>query len=398
MITVKEKMSTWKVMMGNHSVSYAAKLARVQVISAYPITPQTQVVELLSEMVGREELKAKFITVESEHSAMAACIGASITGARTFTATSSHGLALMHEMLHWATGSRTPVVMAVINRAMGPPWNIWSDQLDSLAQRDTGWIQIYSESNQEVLDSILQAFKIAERVYIPAMVVLDAFILSHTAEPVEIYDQDVVDEYLPPLNLPHRIEPGVPSGYGNLVTPDLYFEFRSKIQDSIEQVLDLFDQDAEEFEQRFGRRYGVLEEWESRDAEIMFVVAGAMSSAVKVAVNRLREEGESVGAVKLRVFRPFPYHHLRKVLSGRSKVIVLDRNLSIGLGGIFGSEVRAGLSGLKNAPLVFPYIIGVGGRDITDEDILGIYEEVKKRKAPPQLNGREKLLYWGLRK
>ncbi|MFN4182162.1 MAG: pyruvate ferredoxin oxidoreductase [bacterium] len=398
MISTKEKKSQWKVIMGNHAVSYAVKLARVQVISAYPITPQTQVVELLSEMVARKELNARFITVESEHSAMAACIGSSITGARSFTATSSHGLALMHEMLHWATGSRTPVVMAVINRALGPPWNIWSDQLDSLAQRDTGWIQIYAESNQEVLDSLLQAFKIAEQVYIPALVVLDAFILSHTAEPVEIYDQELVDAYLPPLNLPFKIQPGLPQGYGNLVSPDLYFEFRSKIQDAMEKALELFDRDAEEFSRIFGRRYGCLEEYQTEDADTVFVVAGAMSSSVKVAVNHLRQEGEAVGVVKLRVFRPFPYPHIRKALSGRKKVIVLDRNLSIGLGGIFGSEIRAALYGIKNPPMVFPYIIGVGGRDVTDTDVRGIYEEVRTLSQLPQKDGRENLLYWGLRK
>ena len=188
-----------KVIMGNHSLSYGAKLARAQVIAAYPITPQTQVVELLSEMCADGSLNAKFIKVESEHSAMAACLGASLAGARTYTATSSQGLTLMHELLHWASGGRLPVVMGNINRSMAPGWSIWADQNDSLSQRDTGWIQFYCSSNQEVLDTVIQAFRVSEQALIPSMVILDAFALSHTYEVVDIPEQSQVDEYLPPF-------------------------------------------------------------------------------------------------------------------------------------------------------------------------------------------------------
>jgi len=209
-----------KVIIGNHALSYGAMLSRAQVIAAYPITPQTEVIELLSEMCANGELDAKFIKVESEHSAMTACVGASATGVRTFTATSAQGLALMHEVLHWAVGARTPVVMGNINRAMAPPWTIWTEQTDSLSQRDTGWMQIYCQNNQEVLDSVIQAYKVAEQVKLPAMVILAAFVLSHTSETVEMPEQEKVDEFLPPYELEYKIDPDDPHAFGGLTGPD----------------------------------------------------------------------------------------------------------------------------------------------------------------------------------
>jgi pyruvate/2-oxoacid:ferredoxin oxidoreductase alpha subunit len=215
-----------RVVTGNHAVSHGARLARVQVISAYPITPQTQVVELLSKLCEDGELDARFLKVESEHSAMAALIGASAAGARAFTATSSHGLALMHEMLHWAAGARLPIVLANINRSMGTPWSVWTDQNDSLSQRDTGFMQIYCESNQEVLDSVIQAYRLAEKVYLPVMIILDAFVLSHTAEPVEFPTQESVDRYLPPYQPQFRLDTSNPAAFGGLTTPENYMELR----------------------------------------------------------------------------------------------------------------------------------------------------------------------------
>ncbi|HHF43445.1 MAG TPA: pyruvate ferredoxin oxidoreductase, partial [Candidatus Aminicenantes bacterium] len=211
-----------KVLMGNHALSYGAMLSRVQVIAAYPITPQTQVVELLSEMCAEKILDAQFIKVESEHSAMAACLGASLAGARTFTATSAQGLALMHELLHWASGGRLPVVLGNINRAMAPGWSIWTDQNDSLSQRDTGWMQFYCGSNQEVLDSVIQAFKVAEKLHIPAMIILDAFSLSHTYEIVDVPDQEKVDKFLPPFQPKFRLTPDEPHAFGGLTSPEHY--------------------------------------------------------------------------------------------------------------------------------------------------------------------------------
>jgi pyruvate/2-oxoacid:ferredoxin oxidoreductase alpha subunit len=378
--------------MGNHTVAYAVKLARTQVISAYPITPQTQVVELLSEMVGRGDFAAKYITVESEHSAMAACVGGSAAGARTFTATSSQGLALMHEMLHWATGSRNPVVMAVINRSLGPPWNIWSEQTDSLAQRDTGWTQIYAESNQEVFDSLLQAFKIAEATLLPAMVVLDAFILSHTAEPVEIYAQERVDAYLPPRDAPYRLEPGNPAVMGALMGPDNYYEYRVKIHRATSDVLTLFEQDSETFQEHFGRRYGIFEEYFLDDADTVIVAAGAACSTIKAAIRKIRETTRrKVGLLKFRVFRPSPVDQLRALLENRSRIIVLDRNLSLGHSGIFFSELKALLYGMVGAPPVIGYIFGLGGRDFSVADVQGILDDAPRR------DGLETSLFWGVR-
>ena len=215
-----------QVMMGNHALSFGAMISRVQVIAAYPITPQTQVVELLSELCADKRLDAEFIKVESEHSAMAACCGASAVGARTFTATSAQGLALMHEMIHWAVGGRLPVVLGNINRAMGPPWTIWTDQNDSLSQRDTGCLQFYCQSNQEVLDTVVQAFKVSEQVLLPSMIILDAFVLSHTSEIVDVPDQKLVDKYLPPFNPKYMLYPKEPHTFGGQKGPDGYYELR----------------------------------------------------------------------------------------------------------------------------------------------------------------------------
>jgi pyruvate/2-oxoacid:ferredoxin oxidoreductase alpha subunit len=247
-----------KVIMGNHALSYGAMLARSEVIAAYPITPQTQVVELLSEMCADGSLKAKFIKVESEHSAMAACIGASIAGARTFTATSSQGLALMHEMLHWASGGRLPVVMGNVNRSMAPGWSIWTDQNDSLSQRDTGWMQFYCASNQEVLDTTIQAFKVSEALYIPSMVVLDAFALSHTYEVVDVPDQGLVDRYLPKFKPYARVTPAEPHAFGGLTGPEHYFELRYKLQKDMERAIALIEETGREYEKTFGRRLGLV--------------------------------------------------------------------------------------------------------------------------------------------
>ncbi len=248
-----------KVITGNYSASYGAKVSRAEVVAAYPITPQTQIVEKLATMVSEGELNAQFIKVESEHSAMAACIAASQAGSRAYTATSSHGLLLMHEMLIWAAGARTPVVMANINRANGPPWSVWADQGDSVAQRDTGWMQFYCESNQEVLDTTIQAYKIGEArdVMLPAMVVMDAFILSHTSEPVDIPDQEVVDGFLPKFDPEFRVEPEKqPYGFGSLVMPDLYMEFRYKIAEAMDLTRERIHKVDKEFQETFGRSCG----------------------------------------------------------------------------------------------------------------------------------------------
>ncbi|MCK4247907.1 MAG: pyruvate ferredoxin oxidoreductase, partial [Methanomicrobia archaeon] len=294
-----------KVIYGNHAVSYGAKDARAEVIAAYPITPQTQVVELLSEFCASGELNAKFIKVESEHSAMAACVGASATGARAFTATSSHGLALMHEMLHWASNARHPVVMANINRAMGPPWNIWTDQNDSIAQRDTGWLQFYCSTNQEVYDTTLMAFKICEndKVLLPGMLSLDAFVLSHTSEVVDMPPQEEIDEFLPPYNAKYKLDLEDPRAFGSLMFPDWYYELKYHQQTSMEEALKVVEKVGKEFGDRFGRHYGLVEEYRIEDAEIILVVSGTIAQTSKEAVDVLRKEGMKVGLVRMRTFR-----------------------------------------------------------------------------------------------
>jgi len=354
-----------KVIMGNHSLSFGAKLARAQVIAAYPITPQTQVVELLSEMCADGSLKAKFIKVESEHSAMAACLGASLAGARTYTATSSQGLTLMHELLHWASGGRLPVVMGNINRSMAPGWSIWADQNDSLSQRDTGWIQFYCSSNQEVLDTVIQAFRVSEQALIPSMVILDAFALSHTYEVVDIPEQSQVDEYLPPFKPPLRLTPEEPHAFGGLTSPDHYFELRYKLQKEMEKVPDLIEKTGREFEKMFGRYLGLVEDYRCDDAELVLVTSGTAGYTARVAVDDLRAEGIKAGNLRMKVFRPFPFSKVREILKGAKKIAVVDRNISYGCHGIFFQEVKSALYGQGNACPLFGFIAGLGGRDIT---------------------------------
>lgn len=371
-----------KVIEGTHAASYAAKLARVQVIAAYPITPSSSVVELISEMCARGELKARFIKVESEHSAMASCIGASSAGARAFTATSSHGLALMHEMLHWAAGGRLPIVMVNVNRAMGPPWTIWADQTDSLAQRDTGWMQYYCESNQEVLDSVLMAYKVSETVRMPTMLNLDAFFLSHTSEPVDIPEQGEVDEFLPPWNPDLKVDPEDPHAFGGLATAEYYMELRYMMQQSMDQALEGIVDVAREFEKRFGRSYGLVEEYMTDDAEVLLVTAGTATSTARIVVEDMRRRGKPVGLLKLRVFRPFPVAEIQRVASGVSKIAVIDRDMCFGVGGIFCQEVKAALCNLESRPQIYGYIAGLGGRDITPDVIEDIIDTTFESAKP----------------
>ncbi|MEO0076326.1 MAG: pyruvate ferredoxin oxidoreductase [candidate division WOR-3 bacterium] len=372
-----------KVITGNHAVSYGALLARAQVIAAYPITPQTQVVELLSEFCASGKLNAKFIKVESEHSAMAACISAAATGVRTFTATSAHGLALMHEMLHWAAGARLPVVLANINRAMGPGWSVWTDQNDSLSQRDLGWIQLYCESNQEVLDTTIQAFKIAEKVLLPVMIVLDAFVLSHTSEAVDIPEQSLVDAFLPPFELKTKLDVNFPRSYGALTNPDHYFEIRYKIHKANELAAEVVKQTDLEFYQHFGRKYGVIEPYRCDDAKVIVVTSGTITGTARAVIDEMREQGRKVGLLKIKLFRPTPFDELRSILYKAQKIAVIDRNISFGHSGIFAQEIKSALYGMAGAPPIFNYIIGLGGRDVTPADLRNIIDYTFKTDTPP---------------
>lgn len=366
-----------KVMEGSYAVSHAVALARVKVISAYPITPQTHIVELLAELVASKELDARYIRVESEHSAMAAVIGSASTGVRSFTASSSHGLALMHELLHWAAGARLPIVMAEVNRAMGAPWNIWADQTDSLAQRDTGWLQFYCEDVQDVHDSILIAYRLAELISLPVMVVFDAFFLSHTYEPIEVAEQDLVDRFLPPWAPSEYLNPEKPQAFNQMASPEFYMEFRFKIQQAMDEALTLYPQINDEFSRLFGRSYPLVEclpATPGEQAPLALVTSGSMTGTARVAQEELREQGVLYDLVKIRGFRPFPRQQVRDILGGYQKVAVIDRNLSFGCGGIFASEISSALASLAQRPQLYPFVAGLGGRDVTQDTIAGIVQ------------------------
>lgn len=373
-----------KVIMGNHAVSYGVRASDVKVISAYPITPQTQVVELLSEMCANGEIDASYIMVESEHSAMTACVGASAAGVRTFTATSSQGLLLMHEILHWAVGARLPIVLANINRAVGPPWSIWTDQNDSLSQRDVGWLQIYCESNQETQDTIPQAFKIAEKVKLPVMLVLDAFFLSHTFEIVDILEAEKVRAFLPPYVADKQVDITDSHSFGNLASPDGYMELRYMIQKAMEDSLDVIRDVDKEFEEHFGRSYGLIKPYRCEDAEVILVTSGTVASTTRAVIDEMRDEGIKIGSLKVRVFRPFPFDEVFEVLSKAKRVGVIDRNISFGHHGIFYQEVKSALYGRTDIPVI-GYIAGLGGRDVTPKVIREIADKAVKGEDPGQL-------------
>lgn len=382
-----------KVITGNQAVAYGAILSRVDVISAYPITPQTTIVEELSELVASGRLNTRFLKVESEHSAMAALIGASTGGVRCFTATSSHGLAYMHEMLHWASGARLPIVMVNVNRALGPGWNIWSDQTDSLSQRDTGWIQLYCENNQEVLDTILQAYRIAESVRLPVMVVLDAFVLSHTSEAVEIPTMEEVDKFLPPCCLEHTIDTQEAVAFSVITTPEYFFEFRYKTQEAMEQVPEIARNVDDEFRSRFGRGYGAIERYGKEEAEIVLITSGTVTSTSRIVIQRLVQKGFHVAGIKIKQFRPFPIKEICEAMKGAKKLALIDRNLSVGVGGIFAQELRASLYSREERPQVFGFVSGLGGRDITPELIEEAIQYTREHPRP-----EEEILWLGLKK
>jgi 2-oxoisovalerate ferredoxin oxidoreductase alpha subunit len=362
------------VMTGNYAAAHAVRLAKVKMIAAYPITPQTSVIEKISDFVANNELDAEYIKVESEHSAMACCIGASAAGVRTFTATSSQGLLYMHEMLHWASGSRLPIVMVNVNRALAPPWIIWTDQNDSISQRDTGWMQFYCEDNQDILDTVLQAYRVAEdqRVLLPAMVCYDGFELSHTSMPVELPEQKDVDAFLPPYNTANAlIDFEHPTTIGSLVGPDLYMEFRFLIQKAMENAKQVAEEAAEDFSWRFDRNYsGQVECYKCKGAEIAIVSMGALSSEAKEAVDRLRKERIAVGAVKVKLFRPFPKEKIREFGKRLKAFVIVDRNISFGMEGALFTEIKSSLYSLDEKPKVLGFIAGLGGRDVRIRDLI----------------------------
>jgi len=365
-------MAQTKIDTANHIVGYAAKAARVKVVAAYPITPQTTIVEKIADFVEGGEMDAQYIRVESEHSAMVACIGAAATGVRTFTATSSHGLALMHETLHWASGSRLPIVMAVVNRAMGPGWNIWPDFSDSLSQRDTGWLQFYCADSQEVFDTIIQAYKLCEdeQVFLPAMVCLEGFILSHTYAPVQIPEQEKIDDFLPPYKCGWILDVNQPYSHGNMVSPEWYMEFRYMIQEAMENAKKLIPEIDREYGKRFGFEYGgLVEKYKCEDADLILVTMGTMASDAKVTVKKMRKEGLKVGLARVRVFRPFPVEEINAMAENAQMLVTIDRHVSFGNEGFLATEAKAALYSQKDSPLIAGFLAGLGGRDVAPQTI-----------------------------
>ncbi len=368
---------------GNEAAAYGARLARPQVIAAYPITPQSPIYEKLSEWDGQGTLGARMMRVESEHSAMAACLAASMVGVRTFTATASQGLALMHEMLHYASGMRAPIVLVNVNRSIAAPWSFWSDQTDSLAQRDTGWMQFYVADNQEVLDTVIQAYKVSETVLLPSMVVLEAFYTSHFMEPVEVPDQEAIDAFLPPFEPAFQLDPEKPATLCQTVTQNQYAEFKLARQTAMDSALEVVEAVQTEFMQRFGRQYHILDCYRHDDAEIILVTAGTIASTARVAVDALREGGQKVGLVRIRLFRPFPKAALVKTLRHARRIAVVDRNISPGQEGVFSEELKSALFSRVHHVPVFSFVLGIGGTNVSPAHIKAVFKITSEMDEPP---------------
>lgn len=400
-----------KPLNGDEAVAYAVKQCDVDVVAAYPITPQTIIVEKFSEYVANGEVETAFVCVESEHSAMTCCITASATGARVFTATASAGLALMHEMLGVASGCRAPVVMSVVNRALSSPINIHCDHSDSMAERDMGWIQLYAENSQEAYDSIIQAFKIAENVEImlPTMVGLDGFVLSHTLENVNVLSTETVRKFVGnrqvPLVMnqrgemvPFKLDPENPLTIGPLDLHDYYFEHKRQQEEAMRRALRVIKKVHDEYAELSGRSYGngLVEPYRLNDAEIATVCIGSTAGTVKTIVDELRENGIKAGLLRVRAFRPLPVKDIINHLTGKKAVAVMDRACSFGgNGGPLFHEMRHALYDFPNKPPLANYIYGLGGRDTAPYMIDGIYRDLQKIATTGQTKGQ--IQFIGLR-
>ncbi len=379
---------------GDEAIALAAKQSNVDVVAAYPITPQTIIVERFSEYVADGEVDTQFVCTESEHSALSACVAASATGARTFTASASAGLALMHEILYVASGCRTPIVMAIANRALSAPINIHCDHSDSMVERDSGWIQLYVENSQEAYDSTIQAFRIAENsdLLLPVMVCLDAFVLSHTLENVEILPDTSVRKFVGErefaqvkshegLNTSLRLDPKTPITIGPLDLHDYYFEHKRQQEEAMRKASRVIQSVHDEFYELSGRKYGdgLVDEYQLKDAQIAIVCVGSTAGTVKTVVDQLRVKGIKAGLLRLRAFRPLPVRTIQKTLENVEIVGVMDRSISFGgQGGPVFHEIRHSLYESDTHPLIQNYIYGLGGRDMPPHSIEWIYKDLVK--------------------
>jgi pyruvate ferredoxin oxidoreductase alpha subunit len=396
---------------GDEAVAFAVKQCDVDVVAAYPITPQTIMVEKFSEYVANGEVQTEFVCTESEHSALTACLAASVTGARTFTASASAGLALMHEILFVTSGSRAPVVMAIANRALSSPLNIHGDQSDSMAERDSGWIQIYVENAQEAYDSIVQAFKIAEdaNVSLPVIVGLDGFTLSHSLENVNTLAEDAVRQFVGDRQLPEvlthegkmvpfKLDPENPMTMGPIAFQNYYFEFKRQQEEGMKNALKRIEEVNNEYAKVSGRSYGngLIDRYKLDDAEIAVVCVGSTAGTLKVIIDELRQEGTKAGLLRLRTFRPLPVEELRNALKNAKAIAVMDKSMSFGgFGGAVFHEIRHVLYDEKQHPPIVNYIYGLGGRDTSPRELRRIFEELMNISRTGRVESQ--IHYLGLR-
>ncbi len=365
----------------------AAALANVDVIAAYPITPQTHIVEHLADLTADGSLDAEYLAVESEHSAISACMGAVAAGARTFTASASQGLALMHEILFAASSMRAPMVMAVANRAVSAPINIWADHSDIMPQRDTGWGQVFAQNGQEVFDLILQAFKVSEnhQVQLPIMVNMDGFIVSHMIEAIEMLDRDEVNSFLPPMNPVRMLDPKAPRSVGTFGAQNVYTEVKMAQDVALQHSAEIWQEVWQEYGDKFGQRYSAVDSLFTEDADIVFVTMGAISETARSAVESMRKEGEKVGLVNIRLWRPFPEEELKKAIGNAKTIAVIDRMLSPGSqAGPVGLEVRSAYSTGSEHPDIHDFVMGLGGRQISRKTFKQLVSDIKANMYVPE--------------
>ncbi|HUL38435.1 MAG TPA: transketolase C-terminal domain-containing protein [Thermodesulfobacteriota bacterium] len=357
----------------------AVKQANVDVISAYPITPQTHIVEHLSEIVANGELDAEFFCVESEHSALSVCVGAAATGARTFTCTSSQGLALMSEITYIASGLRLPMLMILSNRTLSAPLSIWNDHSDTMSIRDCGWIQFFVENGQEVYDHVFVSYRLGEdkNVLFPVIINMDGFILSHVIEPIELIPQDKIDQFLPPYQPVHRLHPDHPVTMGAFALPSIFAETKKAQEEALRASMPKILETWKTFGDMTGRYYQPVETYKAEDADTLLVTMGSCGETASVAVDKMREEGKSAGLVKLRLWRPFPFDEFKKATLHAKQLVVIDRAISVGACGPVASEVKAALYGHDQRPSIYNFVAGISGRDVTPSDFIKMVDKAE---------------------
>ena len=377
---------------GSHAVADVVALCRPNVIPAYPITPQTHIVEALSQIVAEGHLDAEFVNVESEFAAASAALGASAAGARAYTATTSQGLLLMTEVIYCLAGMRLPVVMTCANRAISAPLNIWNDHQDSMSVRDAGWIQLHAEDNQEAADLHIQAFRIAEQTFLPVMVCMDGFILTHAFEPVDIPEQKQVDDFLPPQRPRPIVDPRWPRGLGLTADPRFYMETRYILHRALEKSEETIKEVSEEFTKAFGRvSGGLIKTYNLEEADLVIICMGSLAGTIKDLIDELQREGKKVGLLQICSYRPFPKRQVYDALRDKTNIVVIDKSVSPGTGGILASDVRMAFPRAeKQDRNISSFVAGLGGRNITRDDLRTMLEKVEKEPVALEFLGLRK--------